>query len=232
MSTRRRWTVWSLAALGALVAPGAGAHPTGTSRILVPRVHQPVTINAELQTKKVWEADLGNTRNFVDRAGRGMVPYTEAKFRWGGDRLYLMLYAGDLDLEGRVTTPDGPIEKDDSFRIEFGGGKDVRAIAVSVLGTVADARCTIDGDRRTCDARWRSRAEVAVDRDGTLNKVGDNDEEWVVEMAVPFAALGIEHPRPGMRIPISIRRCEIGRDGPRACGAWGVAPRGELVLER
>ncbi len=62
--------------------------------------------------------------------------------------------------------------------------------------------------------------------------MGDYDEEWVVEMAVPFASLGIDRATPGTRIPISIQRCEIGRDGPRACGAWGLAPHGELVLER
>ena len=219
MKTHRRRLALSFAAFAVLATPNAKANPAPHLTIAVPRVRQPVTINAELEGKKVWEADAGNTRNFKDAAGRGMVPYTEAKFRWGTDRLYVMLYAGDLDLEGTVTKADGPIDRDDSFRIEFGDGKDVRAISVSVLGTVADAR-------------WTSRAKVAVDRDGTLNKVGDNDEEWVVEMAVPFASLGIDRATPGTRIPISIQRCEIGRDGPRACGAWGLAPHGELVLER
>lgn len=237
MNPTRPWlAALSFVAFGALVAPDARANPDAAvpalPTIAVPRVRAPVTIDAELLGKKVWEADTGNTRNFKDAAGRGMVPYTEAKFRWGSDRLYLMLYAGDLDLEGTVKKADGPIDKDDSFRIEFGDGKNVRAISVSVLGTVADARCAVEGDRRTCDARWNSGARVAVDRDGTLNKVGDNDEEWVVEMAVPFASLGIKRPAPGTRIPISIQRCEIGHDGPHACGAWGLAPHGLLVLER
>ena len=236
MKTRPSSTALSFAAFGAVVlstAPGAFANADAAPPVIeVPRVEKPVTIDAELLGKKVWEADTGNTRNFTDAAGHGMVPYTEAKFRWGSDRLYLMLYAGDLDLEGTVKKADGPIDKDDSFRIEFGDGRDVRAISVSVLGTVADARCTVDGDRRRCDARWNSRAKVAVDRDGTLNKIGDNDEEWVVEMAVPFASLGISRPAPGTRIPIFVQRCEIGHDGPHACGAWGRAPHGVLVLER
>jgi hypothetical protein len=73
---------------------------------------------------------------------------------------------------------------------------------------------------------------VAVDRDGTMNKIGDNDEEWVVEMAIPLSALGIAHPAAGVRIPFSISRCEVGSSGVHACGSWGTSERGgELVLD-
>jgi hypothetical protein len=64
-----------------------------------------------------------------------------------------------------------------------------------------------------------------------LNKLGDNDEEWVVEMAVPFAALGVSNPDAGVRLPFSIRRCEVARAGKRACGGWGAGVPGQLVLE-
>jgi hypothetical protein len=209
------------------------APPSSLTRpiLRVPHTAQPLAVNAELEGKKVWEADAGNTRNFETAPGRGMVPYTEAKARWGKNALYLVLYAGDLDLQGSVTKTDGPVENDDAFRLEFGDGADRRIIAVSVLGTVADARCTTMGGKQTCDPRWKSGVTVAVDRDGTLNKVGDNDEEWVVEMAIPFASLGVHHPTAGTRIPVSISRCEVARDGKRGCGSWGRTPRGELVLE-
>jgi hypothetical protein len=198
--------------------------------LAVPRAHGPIKIDAELEGKKVWEADLGNTQNFKDPAGQGMVPYTEAKLRWDDRKLYFMLYAGDLDLEGSVRDRDGPVERDDSFHLELGGGGDVRVLSVSVLGTLADALCHQTPAGRSCDPAWQSQAEVAVDRDGTLNKIGDNDEEWVVEMAVPFASLGISNPRPGTRLPFSIRRCEVGHAAHPACGSWGQTPPGELVL--
>jgi hypothetical protein len=196
----------------------------------IPKTASPIVINAEVEGKSVWESEQGCTQNLKDEAGQGMVPYTQAKLRWSEDRLYLLLYAGDLDLQGRVTEPDGPVTKDDSFQLEL-GAPDVRKISVSVLGTVADALCSGAGAARSCDSRWQSHAEVAVDRDGTLNTLGDNDEEWVVEMAVPFASLGISRPQPGMRIPFSIRRCEVGQRGVRACGGWGTASRGELLLD-
>jgi hypothetical protein len=199
--------------------------------LAVPRVSGRVKIDAELDGKKMWEADTGTTRNFKDSAGHGMVPYTEAKARWGDGKLYLMLYAGDLDLEGTVRERDGAVERDDAFHIEIGSGDEVRTIAVSVLGTVADSLCRRAPDgTRACDSGWQSRAEVAVDRDGTLNKIGDNDEEWVVEMALPFAALGIANPAPGAHVPFSVRRCEVGHSRQNTCGSWGTSPRGELVL--
>jgi len=220
-------------ASGGSLAPAHAAPAPAALELRVPRTAAPVKIDAELEGKKLWEADTGTTRNFLDSAGRGMVPYTEAKARWGDGKLYLMLYAGDLDLEGTVREADGDVERDDAFHIELGGADDLRVVSVSVLGTIADARCRGTGTARTCDRGWQSRAEVAVDRDGTLNKLGDNDEEWVVEMALPFAALGVSNPEAGVRLPFSIRRCEVARAGKRACGGWGAtAPgQGQLVLE-
>lgn len=203
------------------------------SALVVPRVAGPVVIDAELEGKKMWEGDTGTTHNFKDAAGHGMVPYTEAKARWGDGKLYLMLYAGNLDLEGKVRAHDGPVERDDAFHLEFGRGDEVRVISVSVLGTVADALCRpsrTDPTGRSCDRRWESHARVAVDRDGTLNKIGDNDEEWVIEMAVPLAALGLADAHAGTRIPFSIHRCEIGHGSSRGCGGWGGEPLGELAL--
>ena len=218
-------------ASGGSLAPAHAAPAPAALELRVPRTAAPVKVDAELEGKKLWEADTGTTRNFVDSAGRGMVPYTEAKARWGDGKLYLMLYAGDLDLEGTVREADGDVERDDAFHIELGGADDQRVVSVSVLGTIADARCRGTGTARTCDRGWQSRAEVAVDRDGTLNKLGDNDEEWVVEMALPFAALGVSNPEAGVRLPFSIRRCEVARAGKRACGGWGAAAPGQLILE-
>ena len=232
----------SIALLGLMFACGACKRASGGSlapahappaalELRVPRATAPVKIDAELDGKKLWEADTGTTRDFVDGAGRGMVPYTEAKARWGDGKLYLMLYAGDLDLEGSVREADGDVERDDAFHIELGAPDDLRVMSVSVLGTLADARCQGTAAARTCDPSWQSHAEVAVDRDGTLNKLGDNDEEWVVEMSIPLARLGLKQAAAGTRVPFSIQRCEVGHDGRHACGSWGVDPPGELVLD-
>jgi hypothetical protein len=211
-----------------------GSRPADRSApaLHVPRVAGAITINAETEGKTVWDGEGGNTGNLKDAAGQGMVPYTQAKVRWGDGKLYFMLYAGDLDLEGTVKDPDVPLDRDDSFRLEFGEGDRVRVVSVSVLGTLYDALCSGSAGAAPCDTGWQSHATIAVDRDGTLNKTGDNDEEWVVEMAIPLSDLGVSGARPGTRIPWSIRRCEVGYDGVHACGSWGAGqPKGELVLD-
>ncbi len=190
----------------------------------VPRATAPIHIDAEFEGKKDWEADSGHTGDLQDEHGKGMVPFTDAKARWGDGYLYLMLYAGDLD-----------IESGDAFHLEIGGGEHIHVIDVSVLGKLVEAVCDSDtpfsvapGD---CDGSWHSRATVAVDRDGTLDHLGDNDEEWVVEMAIPLSALGLDHAGPGTRLPFSVRRCDVGA-GSHACGSWGGGkPRGELIFD-
>jgi hypothetical protein len=59
-----------------------------------------------------------------------------------------------------------------------------------------------------------------------LNKLGDNDEEWVVEMAIPLHALGVGRGAAGTRIAFSVQRCEMGHGGRQS---WGGASAGELV---
>src|SRR6185437_6319824 len=62
---------------------------------------------------------------------------------------------------------------------------------------------------------------MAVDRDGTLDDAHDEDEEWVVESAMPLDELG---PPP---IAIAAQRCDIVKTGERRCGHWNgtIDPR-------
>jgi hypothetical protein len=206
--------------------------------IHVPFVATAIHVGAEMADKRVWDSEAGSTQNFKDANGNGMVPYSEMRARWGNGMLYLWLYAGDLDLEGRVREADGDLTGDDAFHIELGAGERVHAIDVSVLGTVSDAVCTrpasAPGPRPVgeCDRRWQSHATVAVDVDGSLNRIHDNDEEWLVEMAIPLVEVGVPASAArGARIPFSVSRCEVGYDGRHACGGWGVGQRRELVLD-
>jgi hypothetical protein len=251
-----KWKIALVAAIvgGAALCVGAGltlSRATTTSspperrlQLHVPHATVPIPIDAEIEGKKVWEPEAGRTGNFTDTGGKGMVPYTEVKLRWGDGKLYFLMYAGDLDLEGSVREPDGPVVQDDSFHVEIGDHDTVRVVEVSVLGTVTDAWCydgrgatkdsatPVDVTARSCDRGWQSHAQVAVDTDGTLNRVGDNDEEWVVEMALPFEALRLSGAGPGTRIPLAIRRCEVGARGRGACGSWGMGPvQGEVILD-
>jgi len=91
-------------------------------------------------------------------------PHTETRATWNGSALYLLFYAGDEDLEG-----------DDFMGAELigGNGKTI-TFKVSPNGR-------IDGPIEI---------QAGVDRDGTVADAGDDDEEWLVEAAIPWSLLG------------------------------------------
>jgi hypothetical protein len=215
-------------------SPDALAEAGGPLVLGVPRAPAPITPTGHFNVK-IWGA-AANTHTLLDRQGRGAVPVSEARFLWGDGQLYVFFYAGDLDLQMRATKHDGAVWKDDSVVLTFfapDGTK--RVIQISASGVVADGACPGDandvGDPR-CDRKWESGALAAADHDGTVNKVGDFDEEWAVEVAVPLASLSLRDAGPGTRVPFRVSRCEMAYDGARACGSWGgVRDPGFLVLE-
>jgi hypothetical protein len=209
-------------------SPAAGADFS----LEVPRATAPFTPTGHFRVQ-IW-ANAANTHTLLDANGRGAVPMNEARFLWSDGQLYVFFYAGDLDLEAHTTKHDGPVWNDDSIALAFGDAAgDKRIIQISLTGVVADGICPADAadlsDPR-CDLRWESHARVGTDADGTLNKLGDNDEEWAVEAAVPLASLKLRPNDAGTRIPFSVSRCEISHDGSRSCGGWGDRPWGSGVL--
>jgi hypothetical protein len=197
----------------------------------VPRLHGELQLDGAL-TEPGWHA-AGRTGPFLDVIGKAAIPYSEARVTWDDERLYVGLYAADEDIEAHVTAHDAPVWTDDSFLVRISTGdnrRDVYAIDVSATGVISDAR----GTQRGFDPAWESGAAVAVDHDGTVNDPSDQDEEWVVEMSIPFASLGVTPVR-GAKLGIEIARCDKPKHAPRRCGWFGktpagAAPAGVLVL--
>ena len=176
-----------------------------------------------------WTALPGPARTgpFVSPSGAPFRPYADARLLWGDGQLYIALYAADEDIRSRTDQPDGPTWLDDSFRLVFSRDGVQYVVEVSSNGAVTDAVRKSDG---RLDYTWSSGAHVSHDQDGTPNDPTDTDEEWVIEMAVPFESLGVrcEH---GSRIGFSARRCDM-RGRLRSCGSWGEGPfEGEIILE-
>lgn len=63
-------------------------------------------------------------------------------------------------------------------------------------------------------------ANLAVDLDGTLDDPRDDDEEWVVEAALPLAALPF---RADGSVDVHVVRCDVTKDGKKHCGSWSGA---------
>lgn len=57
------------------------------------------------------------------------------------------------------------------------------------------------------------RAKAGLD-EGTLDDARDDDEEWVIELAIPLAQIG---PSP---VAIQAARCDVPKDNVQRCGQW------------
>jgi hypothetical protein len=164
-------------------------------------------------------------------SGEAARPYSNARALWGDGHLYLALYAADEDIRSRTADHDGPLWLDDSFRLVFTQGDVERAIEVSPRGAVTDA---MRRGGAAFDYSWESGVHVSPELDGTLNDARDSDEEWAIEMAIPFEALGMRGER-GESIGFAVRRCDVPKGAARVCAGWGDGgdgqARGVLVLE-
>jgi hypothetical protein len=219
-------TVASAVASAASSTSEVAAAPSDPPVLHVPRAAHAIVPTGHFNVD-AWTGAV-STHTLLDASGRGAVPVSEARFLWGSGQLYVFFYAGDLDLQAHVKHADGPVWNDDSVALTFSQSDGTqRIIQISVTGVVADGKCPADArdlaDAR-CDLAWQSGARVGTDSDGTLNQIGDRDEEWAVEVAIPLTAIGGPA---GGRVPFAIRRQEIAHDGPRQRGSWG----GALVLE-
>jgi hypothetical protein len=210
-------------------ASGASAAGGPVDVLHVPHLPGSITLDGDTDDPG-WTQAPGPARTgpFVLGNGAEARPYSDTRLLWGDGHLYLALYAADEDIRTRTDQPDGPLWLDDSFRVEFKRGDVEYAIEVSPRGTVTDAVRKAGGQY---DYSWSSGVHVSPELDGTLNKSEDMDEEWVIEMAVPFESIGLKGER-GESIGFSVRRCDTPKDGVRVCAGWGQGDaRGVIVLE-
>lgn len=185
----------------------------------VPRTTGAIRIDGETDDG-AWLGAPGPARtgafHFAD--GTPGRPYSEARMVWANGFLYLALYAADEDIQTRTEHADGPLWLDDSFRLVFTVGKTEYAIEVSPKCVVSDGRRV---GQNAFDYAWKSGVQVACDTDGTINDASDMDEEWVVEMAVPLDALGIQSQ--GGPFRLTIQRCDTPKSAARVCTFWANA---------
>jgi hypothetical protein len=224
--------------------PGAAGQAVVVA-LRVPHVSVPIKLDGELN-EPPWNAVAARTGPFVDATGGEARPYSEGRFLWDDENLYVGLYAADDNIRAVVTAHDGPVWTDDAFALHFtleaplgaaftpgspvgAPSSPTYAFDISAAGVVTDAK-RVAGSRD--DTSWESGIKVGVDRDGTLNDPKDEDEEWVVEAALPLRSLGLA-PKAGSlaRVLVDISRCDTPkRTKDKRCGAWG-SPKEPKVLE-
>ena len=132
---------------------------------------------------------------------------------WTEPAWRLVALRGTFTADGKEARPYSEIRivRDETHLIAalYAADEDIRSSDAFELtaGTLV-ARVTAGGSATPGTVR------AAVDVDGTLDNPADDDEEWVVELAVPLAALG---PAP---VTLRASRCDVTKTGARLCGSW------------
>jgi hypothetical protein len=177
-----------LAAVLPLVACQRRAAPpppaAGLAAGEVPRVREPITVDGELHERD-WN-ELARIAAFTTGGSeaREARPFSQIRLLRDADTLYLGLYAADQD-----------IRSTDAFALALG----TLTLSIDPRGRVTPP---VAGLR------------VAADIDDTLDDPRDEDEEWVIEAALPIAAI------PPGTTTIHAARCDTPKDGKQRCGAW------------
>jgi hypothetical protein len=128
---------------------------------------------------------------FVGSDGQLARPSSEIRLIHDKATLYVGLYAADENIQSGK----------DAFELDVGGF----AVRIDATGKV---------DPPTADIK------VGVDRDGTLDDPHNNDEEWVIEAAIPLRELSFGA---GTPVQAKARRCDVTKDGVERCGSWSGA---------
>ncbi len=232
-----RWLVVSLG-VAAVVAGASGAAarrarpsphvamPSGGIELHVPHAAGSIALDGDMDDVG-WLTKSARTGQFVTNTGADARPYSDARLVWGDGHLYVAVYAADQDIQSTFTEGDSPLWLEDAFRLTFTDGSFERTIDVSPLGVVTDAERPLGG---AFDYAWASGTHVSRELDGTPNDARDDDEEWLLEMAIPLEALGLEG-QPGERIAFTVRRCDTPKHAARVCAGWNGAVGGTLVLD-
>ncbi len=182
----------------------------------VPHAYTHPTLDGELGEHD-WNRAL-RSHGFLAADGKESHPYSEASFLWDEENLYLGLYAADQNLVSHLQPGGSPVEGEDIFHVVLflaDGGRVILDVAPS--GVFSAERQDSKGSPVP---GWKSQWQLAADRDGTLNDDSDEDEEWVIEAALPWSALGVK-PAPGTEIGMFASRCDTPKASGKSCGSFG-----------
>lgn len=179
----------------------ASASATAVPLLHVPHASGAIKLDAETE-EPAWVQPPGPARTgeLLLANGKPARPHTEARLLWSDQDLYMAVLASDED-----------IRSSDFLHVVLGRDGVDYAIDVHPTGVV---ETSVSGVR------------AAVDADGIIDEPKGFDEEWNIEMAVPFASLGAKGER-GTKLDLTLHRCDTPKDGVEVCATF----RGTLVLE-
>lgn len=188
---------------------------------------------------KAWKS-VGYITDFFDIRGKDYpapAKKTSVKFLYDNDNLYVGAVLKENDIRANLTKRDDIVWKDNDFEVfldPFGDGKLYYELEVNALGTVMDLimeKPYRDGGSFLLS--WDIKGlELKVACNGSLNDASDKDEEWSVEMAIPFDALkrDFKDPRDNKIWRLNLSRVQWMR--PDKEENWVLSPTGAVDIHR
>ncbi|MCQ2149059.1 MAG: family 10 glycosylhydrolase [Bacteroidales bacterium] len=191
-------------------------------------------------TEKTWKEAVPSTE-FVDIRGKDWpapTMSTTMKMAWDDDCLYVGATLIEHNVTGSLKEHDSIIYKDNDFEVfldPYCDGKLYYEIENNALGTVMDLMMEKPySEGGTFIMNWDCKGlELAVSVDGTLNRKGDSDRAWYVEMAIPFDALkrDFRDPRLNKVWRVNFSRVEwLKPEGPEENWVWSPTDKVDIHL--
>ena len=147
-------------------------------------------------TEKEWAAaEVCTAFGDIRGAGYAAPKYlTTLRLLWDDDNLYVSAVLEEPDVRAGVVHRDDIVYHDNDFEVflnPYGDKILYYELEVNALGTVMDLLMNKPySEGGTYMMTWDFPGlEIAVKVDGTLNRSGDVDRGWSVEMKIPFAGL-------------------------------------------
>jgi hypothetical protein len=199
------------------------ALPFAPTRYVVGRAGGPLSIDGKLDETSWRNAPW--TGPFVDIEGpaRPAPRYdTRARMLWDDEYFYVSVQMEEPDLWGTLTARDAIVYNDNDIELFIdpdGDTQNYYELEINPLGTVFDLllpRTYRDGGPPII--AWDiAGLKVGLDARGTVNRPGDRDAGWTVEVALPWrilreAAPGKRAPRPGEQWRVNFSRVEWQAD--------------------
>jgi hypothetical protein len=159
------------------------------------RAGEPITIDGILNEPAWGKAEW--TNYFVDIQGYGKpVPRfsTRVKMLWDDNYLYIAAELEEPDIWATIKDRDSVIFRDNDFEVFIdpaGSTHNYSEFEMNALNTVWDLLLEkpYRDTKKAAINDWDIHGlKTAVSIDGTINKPGDKDKKWTVELAFPWSA--------------------------------------------
>jgi len=174
-----------------VVGSAGGTHADEFHRpqFTIYRTGSPIKIDGHLNELQ-WKSALQISDFHFTWYTAGKQERTTAKMLWDDKYLYVAHVCQDDWITARCREHDGPVARDDCFEVMLAPHVDKPNVYFNiewnVLGAWVDNHRP-DGPTKPRAPKWDAvGVKIAGQYVGTLNDDSDQDERWVVEVAIPF----------------------------------------------